>query len=210
MANIRIMVGAAAIAAFTFALAPASARSCEHRDSACAESGPGAPLSLLQFTKQHRTAKAAHGRMHEKPVIAKSTPKVSAAATAAQASADLPAPADSTADVAKAAPPSAAAAVATDASADTPETDGVAVVAPDAWNEIDARADKIKVVDPDDVNEIDLAAGPAPAAAGEDSKALASMAAAGEPTGDSHWLGKLLAAIGGTIALAAGARLLIA
>jgi hypothetical protein len=73
-------------------------------------------------------------------------------------------------------------------------------------NELDQSAPRIQVVAFNDVNEIDLAAPPAPPAAETVSQAVSNNP---EPA-DKSWIGKLLLAVAGTIALAGGARLLVA
>ncbi|MEX0752423.1 MAG: hypothetical protein WD073_05805 [Xanthobacteraceae bacterium] len=93
------------------------------------------------------------------------------------------------------------------------ETVGVAVTFADDWNEIDAQADVVKVVNPDELNEIDLAADMRPVAFSYETQVVASPAPAPAPVDetDAAWIGKLLAAVGGTLAVAAAtARLLIA
>lgn len=202
--GIRIMAAAAAVftAVLTVTLAPASARSCEERNVACAEANPGSPLRLDKFMKHNRPAKAAQAAA-TKPVSAKSAPALSARAeqpreTMAQSMDDA---ADS-AGAAEASGPDVG-------PVRTIETNGVAVTAPDELNEIDAMAGQVKVVAADELNEIDLAASTA-AVPAQETNALGSMASADDPVADTAWIGKLLAAVAGTIAVAAAARLLIA
>ncbi len=196
MANIRIMAAAAAIiAALAFMLAPASARPCEERDSTCAEPNPGAPLRLNQFLKHNRSATTLPAEQ-KTSVAAKPAPVV-------QAARPNDTTGKSTADVAAASDPDAG-------PVRTIEPDGVAVTSADDLNEIDALADRVRVVAAEEFNEIDLAANTPPIAPAQKSKAPASMASGDEPGADTAWIGKLLAAFAGTIAVAAAARLLIA
>ncbi len=197
MANIRI-VAAAAIVALAFTLAPVSARTCD--DSACAETNPGAPLHLDQFLKHERMAKPAR-TAHKKSTAAKPAPESSAPVESPSEPAEQET--DVAADAALVANP-----------VKTIETDGVAVTSTEELNEIDALADKVKVVSADEVNEIDLTAdttSASPPSLSQEPKALEAMASADAPaTQDLSWIGKLLAAFGGSIAVAAAARLLLA
>lgn len=88
------------------------------------------------------------------------------------------------------------------------ETDAVVVTSPDELNEIDAAADEVPVVNVDEVNEIDLAVN---TVFHEEAKtsALNAMASADQPA-NKNWAIKLLAALGGIIAVASAARLLTA
>lgn len=188
MTKSRIIVGASAvIAAFAFAPAPTSA-----------QSGSGAPLALDQFTKPHRTAKSVHAHRKTKKTtaVAKAVPE------------PIPAPQPEAEAPAAATP--ATAATSSEAATAAPklsETDGIAVANPDDWNELDAQADDVKVVSGGELNEIDLTAGPPLPADAQAGNGLQSMASADNPD-DTSWIGKLLAAIGGTLAMVAAARLL--
>jgi hypothetical protein len=86
-------------------------------------------------------------------------------------------------------------------------TDGVAVTSQNEVNELDALADSVQVVAFNEVNEIDLAAPAAPLI--KETVGQATVAPAPAPA-DNSWVGKLLLAVGGTIALAGAARFLIA
>ncbi len=193
MPVIRIIAAVATIVAtfsLTFPIASAAARPCGQGQAACAETKPGAPLRLNQFLKPKRAAKPAV--THE----AQSSP---AAAKADAESDPAPAQLESRADVAQA--------PALDTGpVRTIETDGVAVTSADELNEIDALAGTVQIVAANELNEIDLAA-PKPTL---NAYALPAMASAGEPAVDTAWIGQLLAAFAGTIAVAAAARLLIA
>lgn len=197
MPNIRILA-AATIAALAFTLTPASARTCD--DGACTEVNPGAPLHLNQFLKHERAVNPAR-MAQKKSTVAKPAPKSSVPVESP------PEPAEQETDVAADAAPVAN-------PAKTIETGGVAVTSTEEVNEIDALADKVKVVSADEVNEIDLGAdttSPSPAPPYEP-KALEAMASADQPAAqqDLSWIGKLLIAFGGSIAVAAAARLLVA
>ncbi len=182
-------------AAFVFMQAPASARPCDPGEAACAEARPGTPLRLNQFLKQKRAAKpAATHEAQSKPAAAKAYAQ------------SVPTPSESKTDVAQTP-------VLDSGPVRTVETDGVAITSADELNEIDALAANVQVVAANELNEIDLAAG----TPGLNAQALASMAAAdhsvastADTPADRAWIGKLLAAIAGTIAVAAAARLLIA
>jgi len=196
--NIRIMA-AAAIATLAFTLTPASARTCN--DGACTETNPGAPLRLNQFLNHDRADKPAI-TAHRKSTAAKPAPESSAPVE------PPPEPAEQETDVAADAAPVAD-------SVKIIETDGVAVPSTEEVNEIDALADQVKVVAANELNEIDLAAD-TPSASPRppyQSKAFEAMAAADAPPAaaqDLSWIGKLLMAFGGSIAVAAAARLLVA
>jgi len=192
--NIRILA-AAAIAALAFTLTPASARTCD--DGTCTEVNPGAPLRLNQFLKHERAVNPAR-MAQKKTTVAKPAPAPSVPVESP------PEPTEPETDVAADAAPAAA-------PVKTSETDGVAVT--EEANEIDALADQVKVVAANELNEIDLAAdkpsaSPPPA---YEPKALEALASADAlPSHDLSWIGKLLVAFGGSIAVAAAARLLVA
>ncbi len=204
MPVIRIIAALAAIAA-TFSLtlpsASAAARPCDPGEAACAEARPGAPLRLNQFLKQKRAAKpAVVDEARNRPPAAKADSE--------------PAPAQPAENVTVESKTDVAQAPASDSGpVRTVETDGVAITSADELNEIDALATNVQVVAANELNEIDLASG----TPGLNARALASMASAdpsvastSDTPADRAWVGKLLAAFAGTIAVAAAARLLIA
>lgn len=203
MPSFRVIAAAAAAlaAAIVFMQAPASARPCDPGEAACAEARPGTPLRLNQFLKQKRAAKpAVVDEARNKPPAAKAD--------------SGPAPAQPAENVTVESKTDVAQAPASDSGpVRTVETDGVAITSADELNEIDALAANVQVVAANELNEIDLAAG----TSGLNARALASMASAdpsvasmADTPADRAWIGKLLAAFAGTIAVAAAARLLIA
>ncbi len=202
MPNIRFMVATATIiAALTFPVAPASARFCDG-ESACVETKPGAPLYLHQFLKKSPTAKPVQG-VAKKSTVAKAP--IESPPPAGQPSA---AAMESRAEVTAAAEPDGG-------PVRTIETDGIAIRSADELNEIDSLADKVRVVAANELNEIDVAAPTAIAALNQNAQALQSMVSADQPSADLPpkniaWIGKLLLALSGTIAIAGVARLLIA
>jgi hypothetical protein len=95
--------------------------------------------------------------------------------------------------------------------ADAQETNGVAITSADQVNELDAAADAVQVVAANELNELDLAADATPVSVATADTATAQNAEpAPAPAADNTWVGKLLAALGGMLAIASMARLLIA
>ncbi len=86
------------------------------------------------------------------------------------------------------------------------ETDALAVTSSSDANETDGSASQVQVVAFNEVNEVDLAA-PAPLAPAE---TVGQSVSAQEPAADTSWMGKLLLAVAGTIALAGVTRFLVA
>lgn len=216
MANIRFMAAAATIIV-ALSFAPATARTCDSQEgcNAVSTKSQAAPIRLSQFmTHPARPAKTANpaatkpqsntpaSSAKPRTRVAKSAPQPKPAAP--QPDADVPAAA--TAELSR--PPR------------TIETDGVAVASSDEVNEIDAAADKVQVVAANEVNEIDLAAdAPAPVTQAAlidqstptaESAAMTAMASADQPPADRSWIAKLFVALGGIVAVASAARLLIA
>ena len=193
MPHIRILAAAAAAAlALAFAANPASARSCDDGNQACVSVAQQAnPMKLDNFMKTW------------KPAGKSKRVKKSKLAPATAVKQQAPGPA-----VAETAVPDEPVSTVAEAPEKATETDGVAVTSFNEVNEIDAAADHVQVVAFNDVNEIDLAAPPplvpVPETTGQ------QMASPEQTPADNSWIGKLLLAFAGTIAVAGTARLLIA
>jgi hypothetical protein len=230
---IRICLIAASSATalvLAFALSPASARSCNDDATACGSGAEQAsPMKLDEFMstwkpagaskhtrKKSRTARVRRHGSHHAAAESKSkasAPKAELAAAKPEAAAKETAPsAAATAPPASAVETTSALAAAKTAptrvaSADeTVVTGAVPVKSFSQANEIDAAADQVQVVPFNEINELDLAAPPRPLPA----ETFGQSAAAEQPAADTSWIGKLLVAAAGTIALAGAARLLVA
>ena len=208
MGLIRLIAAAAAAMAFALALSPASARSCEDDNAACATGAQTSPMKLDQFMNTWKpvavskhTGKSKSARRHaHREAVAESKSKPAAKAEQAEAKAQ---PA-----VTETAPPAAMLSAFATPPKPTTETNGVAVTSFNQPNELDAMADqaRIQVVAFNEINELDLAAPPPPLPAETTGQSVAA-----EPTGaDNSWIGKLLLAAAGTIALAGATRFLVA
>jgi hypothetical protein len=196
MLPIRIITAAASIiAVLTFALVPASAAPCEG-NGACAAANPGSPLRLNQFMKNKRPAKTVQNSP-KKPTAARAMPAAISEDRQVEDPAEAP---DAVAEVFE--PESGP--------VRTIETNGVTVTSSDELNEIDTLAGDVKLVGAEELNEIDLASNIMPIGPMQQTTALDSMASDGAPTVDRSWIGKVLAAFGGILAVAGAARLLIA
>lgn len=206
MSNIRILAAVAAVAALT--LTTASARSCDTRDGVC-KSGQAksqaAPLRLSQFltpggsatAKSHRNSLSVAGKPHSR-----ATAKAAARPVMAEAMTHPDPRPDTSVAPAEATEPAP--------TLRASETDGVAVASADEINELDIAADAVKIVAANEVNEIDLAADVAPVAAQNGIATVQAVATPNQPTADMTWIGRLFAALGGILAVASAARLLIA
>jgi hypothetical protein len=221
---IRICLIAASSATalvLAFALSPALARSCNDDATTCGSGAEQAsPMKLDEFMstwkpagvskhtrKKSKTARVRkHGTHH-----AATESKSKASAAKAELAAPKPEPA-----AREAAPPAAETPPAVSpaeiastqvASADeTIVTGTVPVSSFSQANELDAAADRIQVVPFNEINELDLAAPPRPIPAETVGQSIADE----QPAADNSWIGKLLVAAAGTIALAGAARLLVA
>jgi hypothetical protein len=203
MRQIRTAVTAAAAITLAFALSPAaSARSCGDGEAACPATAAATvaqqenPMKLDNFMttwKPVSTSRRAKRSKSAKRLAAKQTARQQAPAAAATA----PEPTPDVATVADAVA----------SPAQSIETDGVAVTSFNEVNELDAAADQIQVVASNDVNEIDLAT-PAPPVQAE--AVAQSIRGDRTPAPDNSWIGKLLLAAAGTIALAGATRFLVA
>jgi hypothetical protein len=194
MPNIPIVAAAAAIAVFAVISTSTSA------------SAQAAPLRLSQFmTPGGAPAAKHHAKTHtgaSKPrLAAKSAPRRTAVADV------MPLPAAAVTPVA---------AKKLHAPEGIVETDGVAITSADEVNEIDTAADTVQVVAANEVNDIDLAADTAAPATPSTTVATTAQAVAVEtapadrPATDPSWIGRVFLALGGVLAIASAARLLIA
>jgi len=208
MILIRLIAAAATATALALAVSPASARSCEDSDTACSSgAAQAAPMKLDQFmntwkpvaVSKHTGKSKSARRRAAREAVAESKSKPAAKAEQTEAKAE-PAAVE-TAPPAAATP--SAVAIGPEPAA---ETDGVAVTSFNQQNELDAKADQVQVMAFNEINELDLAA-PAPPPPAE----TTGQSVAAEPVGsDTSWIGKLLLAAAGTIALAGAARFLVA
>lgn len=195
MRQIRLAaLAAAAAVVFAFVLSPAAeaARSCDNGEAGCVPSAQqAAPMKLDDFMKTWKPASASKAAKKSKKG-AKPAPPVEAADEPAVTETET-APASETVSEVAAGRQHAV------------ETDGVAVTSFDEVNEIDAAADQVEVVAFNEVNAIDLAAPLAdlPETTGQSVSTT-------PPPANNSWLGKLLLAVAGTIAVAGATRLLLA
>jgi hypothetical protein len=202
MKHIRIIAAAAATAvALAFAFSPAaSAKSCEDGEAACVSSPQQAsPMKLDQFmttwkpvsvSKHGKKSKAARKKSPTHETVAESRP----AAESSPVAAETP-------------PPAQAASMITPPAAPTSETDGVAVTSFDEPNELDAAADHVQVMAFNEINEIDLAAPPPPMPVETTGQVISTQ---DRTPVDNSWIGKLLLAAAGTIAIAGATRFMVA
>ena len=187
---------AAALAVFAFTAPSAQSRPCDNGEAGCVSAAPqqAAPMKLDQFMKTWKPVSAAKATKKSRKAK-KPRPDVEDAA------ADEPA----VTETEKAAPAATASDVAA-APQKAVETDGVAVTSFSELNELDAAADQVQVVAFNEVNEIDLAAPEASFPAETTGQSVSAPA----PESDKSWIGKLLLAVAGTIAVAGATRLLVA
>ena len=214
---IKISVIAAAVAAAVLALAaaPASARCSD--DNPCANA---APMNLDQFMKTWKPVGASTKKKYRTSRSARSTRRHTVEQAAAKPARETrPArearqPVEAKVSAAAREPAQAPTVRMAAAEPAKPvETDGVAVTSFDAVNEIDAAIpERVQIVAFNEVNEIDLTAPPAPPAPKPSAPVeTVSQAMAATPEADDlSWVGKLLLAAAGTLALAGAARLLVA
>jgi hypothetical protein len=198
MPHFRWLAACVAMAiALGLAGSPALAR-CADGEAGCAGAAvQKAPMQLDDFMKTwkpvasgKRARKSRHAR-RAAPAAAKPAAAVAAAPTAAEA---VPLPPS---------PPAAAFAAESPAPA---ETDGIAVVAFDEKNEIDAALDDVQIVAAGEINQLDRALVPKPVP----TETVGQPVAGEPPPSDAAWVGKLLLAVAGTIALVGAARFVIA
>lgn len=217
MPHIRIMAAAAATAiALAFVMSPAAARSCDNGNESCVEAARRtSPMKLEQFMKTWKPV-AKRANVSKRAKKSKTAPRSAAKKIAEPA-------------VAETAPPSPPSSELENAFAATPEktieTDGVAITSFDDLNELDASADhvqtanqaqtsdQVQVVAFNEVNEIDLAAPPPRPASFAETTGQATVSpevSSNQTPADTSWIGKLLLAFAGTIAVAGATRLLLA
>ena len=199
MPPIRLTAAAAVLVVLALALSPATARPCNDGDAACAESEQANPMKLDNFMKTWKpvakSKRAKKTKSVRKPAVKEIASEPAVAETAPppapmQTIAAEPARSMETDDVRVTS--SNEAEVGTTSSNEVKETDGV--------------ASQVQVVGFNEVNEVDLAAPVAPAPA----ETFGQSVSAEEPASDSSWMGKLLLAVAGTIALAGATRFLVA
>jgi hypothetical protein len=203
--DIRIIAAAAATAAIlAFPFAPAlAATPCENGDAGClpilqkeAAQQQENPAKLDNFIQTWKpvsgTKSAKRSKKSRKPAVQQAITKPPAKETAAAAKPVDEFPAEPE---------------------QRTETDGVAVPALKEVKEIDAAAhldagvNQVQVVAFNEVNEIDLAA---PAPPPVPAETIGQTVSRGPVPADNSWIGKLLLAAAGTIALAGATRMLVA
>jgi hypothetical protein len=205
MPHIRLTAAAAAAAAvLAFALSPAMARPCNDGDAGCGATSAqaqAAPMKLDNFMKTWKPVAKSSKRAKKSKSVKKPTLQKPAVEEIA-----------SEPTVAETAPP--AAPVQTLAANPEPpmEADAGGVTSVNDVNEIDAAAKQdaaagqVQVVAFNEVNELDLASAAPPAPP----ESVGQSVSAQQPAADSSWMGKLLLAVAGTIALAGATRFLVA
>lgn len=213
MPRIRLIAAAAAAVVLALSLQPALAQSSDDANPSrvTAAQPASAPMKLDNFmttwkpvsvSRRAKKSRSKSARKSSQPAARQVAAKPAAADTASRQAAGAPA----------------------QNSEKTVETDGVAVTSFNDVNELDAAAntvaanqvpaDQVQVVAFNEVNEIDLAAPPAPASAtvappppSVYAETTGQAVASEQPApSDNSWIGKLLLAAGGTIALAGAAR----
>jgi hypothetical protein len=209
MTYIRLIAAAATAIGVAFALSPASARSCNDGDACPTVAQAAAPMQLDNFMKTWKPVAVSKHKGKSKSARRRAAPEAAAeakskkpAAVESEVAQAKPEPA-----VTEAAPPAEPANTLAATSEKTVETDGVAVTSFSQPNELDAAADPIQVVAFNDINELDLAAPPPPVPAETVGQSVASEE---QMPADNSWIGKLLLAAAGTIAIAGATRFLVA
>ena len=194
MQQICLTTAAAAAVVLAFALSPATARPCTDGDAGCVQSAQPNPMKLDNFMKTWKPAAKSPVAKSNKGKKSKSVKKPAVKEIASQPAVAEPAPPPAPMQALAAKPRQPA------------EADAVGVTPSNEVNETEEVANHIQVVAFNEVNEIDLAA-PAPAASAE---TAGQSVSAPQPAEDSSWMGKLLLAVAGTIALAGATRFLVA
>jgi hypothetical protein len=210
MPQIRIIAAATVALVFALSLQQAAARSDENAPAPsappqAAATQTAAPVQLDNFMKTWKPVASKRVKKSKSKTAAKPSPQ--------QAATD-PAPAEA-APAETVANPVVAPTFAFQTAASRPpaETDGVAVTSFDEINQLDAAANdaavnQVQVVAFNEVNEIDLAAPPALAPAPVETTGQAVSSQDPAPA-DRSWIGKLLLAAAGTIAIAGATRFLV-
>jgi hypothetical protein len=202
MTHIRLIAAVAGAAMLVFSLSPASARSCEDSDTACASGAAQAsPMKLDQFMNTWKPVSVSKRSKRSKTSRHRAVEQVASKPEPAKSEPAKPEPA-----VAEALPLAQTIGAFAAIPEQTVETDGVAVTSFNEVNELDQAAGQIQVVAFNDINDIDLAASSPPAPA----ETVAQSASSEQAPADNSWIGKLLLAAAGTIAIAGATRLLVA
>jgi hypothetical protein len=201
--NIRAIAAAAAavVLALMLALSPASAKRCDDDTATCPQ--PSGPMMLEHFMKtwkpvatsshrKYRTSQASR-RQAAQELAAKRETSAAETKPAKSAAIEPPPPAEQPTTKVASAEPAA-------------ETDGVAVASFSEANELDTAADRVQVVAFNEINDIDLTAPPSPAPV----ETVGQSVSPEQPSADYSWIGKLLLAAAGTLALAGATRVLLA
>jgi hypothetical protein len=200
------MAAAATAVAIAFALSPAVARSCDEGNEPCTASQAN-PMKLDQFMKTWKPVAAKRANVSKGAKKQKAAPRPATKQVAEPAVAETTLPSEAPPSET---PPSEAESTLAATPEKTIETDGVAITSFNDLNELDATADQVQVVAFNEVNEIDLAApSPPPLAPSSETTGQSIVSPEGTPA-DNSWIGKLLLAMAGTIAVVGTARLLIA
>jgi hypothetical protein len=189
MAHVRLTAAAAAAVVLAFALSPATAAPCNDGDAGCVASAQPNPMKLDHFMKTWKPVAQSKRTKKTKSVKKPAVKQI----------ASEPAVADT-------APPPAQMQTLAAEPEQSIATDAAGVTSSTELNEINGAASQVQVLAFDELNDIDLAA-PAPPAPAE---SVGQSLSAQQPPADTSWMGKLLLAIAGTIALAGATRFLVA
>jgi len=197
MPHIRLTAAAAAAVVLAFAFSPATARPCDDGDAGCVTSAQPAPMKLDQFMKTWKpvakSKRAKKTKSVTKPAVKEIASKPAVAETAPPPLSMQPLAGQPERPTAQAEQPMV--------------TDALAVTSSSNVNETDGFASQVQVVAFNEVNEVDLAAPAPPAPAADES--VGQSVSAEQPPADTSWMGKLLLAVAGTIALAGATRFLV-
>ncbi|HEX2511955.1 MAG TPA: hypothetical protein VHK44_05100 [Xanthobacteraceae bacterium] len=190
MPHIRLTAAAAAAAVvLAFALSPANARPCNDGDAGCVTNAQPEPMKLDQFMKTWKPVAKSKRAKQTKSVKQPPVKEIASKPAVAETAPPPPGPMQPLA-----------------AQPEQPmETNALVVTSSSDVNETDGFARQVQVVAFNEVNEVDLAA-PAPPAPDE---TVGQSVSAEQPAADTSWMGKLLLAVAGTIALAGATRLLV-
>ena len=189
MAHVRLTAAAAAAVVLAFALSPATAAPCNDGDAGCVASAQPNPMKLDHFMKTWKPVAKSNRAKKTKSVKKPAVKEIASQPAVAK----------------PVAPPAQMQTLAAEPEQSV-KTDTVGVTSSNEANEIDGAASQVQVVAFNEVNEIDLAA-PAPPAPAE---SVGQSVSAQQPAADTSWMGKLLLAVAGTIALAGATRFLVA
>lgn len=209
MAKIYVIAAAIAAVVLAFGAAPALAKPCDDDRATCSQGS--SPMLLDQFMKTWKPATVSKQKKYRtsratRRAAVREAAKRNAPARETQPVAETKAVAAPVPETIAAAAPEQKLA----AAESTVETDGVAVTSFNEVNELDTQAARVQIVAFNEVNEIDLAAPPPPAPKPAPKETMGQSIAAMSEPGDNSWIGKLLLAAAGTLALAGATRLLVA